>query len=81
MEMTALSLFFFNLLPIWQLDGTQLLKCLLHGRQALQTRTLDTENLQERRGTSWRERIPKAVSTFIIVVAVAYLALQIYRLI
>ncbi|TFK24087.1 hypothetical protein FA15DRAFT_704849 [Coprinopsis marcescibilis] len=81
MEMTALSLFFFNLLPIWHLDGTQLLKCLLHRRQALQTSTLDPETLREQHGTSWRGQIPIAFSTFIAVIAVAYLALQIYRLI
>jgi membrane-associated protease RseP (regulator of RpoE activity) len=83
MEMTALSLFFFNLLPVWHLDGMQLLTILLNmGSATVTAAYVDPEN---QRGSSsersrWATRTLKIVSGGIGLLMGVNLLLQIYHL-
>lgn len=82
MEMTALSLFFFNLLPFWHLDGMQLLNVLLcFGVATGPVAYIDSEN--QRGGDSERMRrsirLSRTVSGVIGLLMCLNLLLQIYH--
>ncbi|KAH6904301.1 hypothetical protein BKA70DRAFT_1109670 [Coprinopsis sp. MPI-PUGE-AT-0042] len=83
MEMTALSLFVFNLLPIWHLDGMQLLSTLLSlGIVAGSAAYADPESQRGGGGerARWSTRTSKAVSGSVGALMCLNLLLQIYHL-
>ena len=77
MEMTALSLFFLNLLPIWHLDGMQLLTTLLSIGKIKVRSVVDPEN--QREGSARASPIPKIVALTVASLMLLNLVLQLYH--
>lgn len=82
MEMTALSLFFLNLLPVWHLDGAQLLTTLLSsGGVKASSVPADPENQRAGGRESARSHpIAKMVTGTVGLLMLLNLLLQIYHL-
>ena len=77
MEMTALSLFFLNLLPIWHLDGMQLLTTLLSIGKVKVRSVVDPEN--QSAGRARASPIPKIVALTVASLMLLNLVLQLYH--